>query len=51
MKRNLKLVAGAIGAYAVIVVLLTLVESGADGSSISTIGDAIWYSVIALTTV
>ena len=51
MKRNLKLVAGAIGAYAVIVVLLTLVESGADGSSIRTIWDAIWYSVITLTTV
>ena len=51
MKRNLKLVAGAIGAYAVIVVLLTVVESGADGASIRTIWDAIWYSLITLTTV
>lgn len=51
MKRNLKLVTGAISAYIVIVVLLTLVESGADGSSIRTIWDAIWYSVITLTTV
>ena len=37
MKRNLKLVTGAIGAYAVIVVLLTVVESGADGASIRSI--------------
>ena len=51
MKRNLKLVTGAIGAYAVIVVLLTVVESGADGASIRSIWDAIWYSVITLTTV
>ena len=51
MKRNLKLVGGAIGAYAVIVILLTVVESGADGSSIKTIWDAIWYSLITLTTV
>ena len=51
MKRNLKLVTGAIGAYAVIVVLLTVVESGADGASIRTIWDAIWYSLITLTTV
>ena len=51
MKRNLKLVTGAICAYAVIVVLLTVVESGADGASIRSIWDAIWYSVITLTTV
>ena len=51
MKRNLKMVGGAIGAYAVIVILLTVVESGADGSSIKSIWDAIWYSLITLTTV
>ena len=51
MKRNLKLVGGALGAYAVIVILLTLVESGADGASIRTVWDAIWYSLITLTTV
>lgn len=51
MKRNLKIVLGALGAYLVILILLTLVESGAEGSTIKNIWDALWYSVITLTTV
>lgn len=51
MKRNLKFVLGSIAAYAVILILLTAVESGAEGASIRNLWDALWYSVITLTTV
>lgn len=51
MKRNLKYIAGALTAYVIILILLTIVESGAEGATIRTIWDAIWYSVVTLTTV
>ena len=51
MKRKLKLALGAVAAYAFIVILLTAVESGAENATIHNIGDAIWYSIVTLTTV
>ena len=50
-KRNIQIAAAITAAYAAVVVLLLAVESKADGSSIHSLGDAIWYSIITLTTV
>lgn len=37
--------------WAILIVSLTLVESGSDGSDIQSFGDAAWYSIVTLTTV
>ena len=50
-KRNIRIGIGIIAAYAAVIVLLLEAESRAEGSSIHSIGDAIWYSIITLTTV
>ena len=50
-KRNIRIAVGIIAAYAAVIVLLLIAESGAPDSSINSVGDAIWYSIITLTTV
>ena len=40
-----------IAAYAAVLILLLAAESKAEGSSIHSLGDAVWYSLITLTTV
>ena len=50
-KRNIRRVTAIIAAYAAVLVLLLAAESKAEGSSIHSLGDAIWYSIITLTTV
>lgn len=49
--RNIGIAIGILAAYAVVIVLLLVSESGAEDSSIHSVGDAIWYSIITLTTV
>lgn len=51
MKRRLKLLAGAFGVYLLLLVLLWAVEHGAEGATIRSISDAVWYSLITITTV
>lgn len=50
-KRNIRIAIVIIAAYAAVVLLLLAAESRAEGSSIHSLGDAIWYSIITLTTV
>jgi len=50
-KRTIKIAAAILAAYAVIIILLMAAESKAEGSSIHSAGDALWYSIITLTTV
>ena len=51
MNRNTKLMLKTLLVFMVIIVLLTIVEYQAEGSTIRNIWDAIWYSLITLTTV
>ena len=46
-KRNIRIVIAIIAAYAAVLILLLAAESKAEGSSIHSLGDAIWYSVIS----
>ena len=50
-KRIIRITLAILAAFAAFVVLLLAAESKAEGSSIHTVGDAIWYSLITLTTV
>ena len=50
-KRNIRIAIVIIAAYTAVVLLLLAAESRAEGSSIHSLGDAIWYSIITLTTV
>ncbi len=50
-KRYIRIAAAIIAAYAAVLVLLLAAESKAEGASIHSLGDAVWYSVITLTTV
>ena len=50
-KKTIRIVTAILAAYAAVLVLLLVSESKAEGSSIHSIGDAIWYSIITLTTV
>ena len=50
-KRNLRIAAAVLAAYAAVIALLLAAESNAEGSSIHSVWDAIWYSIITLTTV
>ena len=51
MKNKGRLIAAGIIVYVLLIVLLTAVEQGAEGSSIHSIPDAVWYSFTTLTTV
>ncbi len=51
MKKNARLILIALVIYIVILGLLLLVESGAPDATIHNIWDAVWYSLITLTTV
>ena len=51
MKRSLKILLAALGVYLLLVLLLLAAESAAPDASIRTPGDALWYSLITLTTV
>lgn len=50
-KRNIQIAITIAAAYAVVLVLLLAAESRAENASIKSLGDAVWYSVITLTTV
>ena len=50
-KRNIRIAVAIIAAYAASLILLLAAESKAEGSSIHSLGDAVWYSLITLTTV
>lgn len=50
-KRNIRIAAAILAAYAAVVLMLLAAESKAEGSSIHSLGDAVWYSIITLTTV
>ena len=51
MKKKFNLVGIICGAMFALCIILFFVESGAEDSSIKTIGDALWYMVVTLTTV
>ena len=51
MKRRLKILLAALAAYAALLVILVAVESAAPDATIRTFWDAIWYSLITMTTV
>ncbi len=51
MNRSAKLILRALIAFVIIIILLTLSECGASGSTIHNPWDALWYSLITLTTV
>lgn len=50
-KKTIRIAIAILAAYAAVLVLLLVSESKAEGSSIHSLGDAIWYSIITLTTV
>lgn len=50
-KRTVRIAFAITAAYAAALVLLLAAESKAEGASIKSLGDAIWYSIITLTTV
>ena len=50
-KKSIRIAIGIAAAYAAVLVLLLAAETKAEGSSIHSIGDAVWYSIITLTTV
>lgn len=49
--KNALLVLGVILVYAFFTFLLFYAEHGKEGSNISSLGDALWYSIVTLTTV
>ncbi|MBQ9663234.1 MAG: hypothetical protein IJV40_08810 [Oscillospiraceae bacterium] len=51
MKRNLRIILAALAAYVLLVVLLFAVEYRAPSAGIHSIWDAVWYSLITMTTV
>ena len=51
MKRSLKLLLTAMAVYLVLLLLLLAAEMGRPGANIRGIGDALWYSLITMTTV
>ena len=53
-KRRQILIAGVLAAYVLLLCLLVAVESAAPeeaGATITTLGQAIWYSLVTMTTV
>ena len=51
MKRSIKLILTALAVYAVLLFLLLMAERHTSGASIHNLGDAIWFSLITMTTV
>ena len=51
MRKKFNLVGMICAAMLALCIILFFVERGAEGSSIKTIGDALWYMVVTLTTV
>ena len=51
MKKSLKILLGAVAAYVVLLLLLVKVESVSPDATIRSFGDALWYSLITMTTV
>ena len=51
MKRSVKLVLSALAVYLVLLLLLQAAEATAPDASIRSFGDAIWYSLVTMTTV
>ncbi|MBQ9250033.1 MAG: ion transporter [Oscillospiraceae bacterium] len=51
MKKSVKLVLSALAVYLVLLLLLLAAESTAPDASIRSFGDAIWYSLVTMTTV
>ncbi len=51
MKKTVKILLAALAAYAVLVLLLLAVESQNPDASIRSIGDALWFSLVTMTTV
>ena len=50
-KKKTRILAAAVAAYLLVLLALVLAESGSPDSGIRSFGDALWYSVITLTTV
>ena len=51
MKKHIRLLLAALGVYLLLLCLLLAAESASDASAIRTFGDAVWYSLITVTTV
>ena len=51
MKKHIRLLLAALCIYLLLLCLLLAAESKADGSAIRSLGDALWYSLITITTV
>ena len=51
MKKNRKILITALLIYLLLLILLVYVEAGAPGSSIHSLWDAVWFSLITMTTV
>ena len=51
MKKQIRFLLIGLGIYAILLVLLTAAESRAEGATIRDFGDAIWFSLITMTTV
>ncbi len=51
MKKYGKLILAVLGVYVLLLLLLLAAEAGQPGASIRSFGDAVWYSLITMTTV
>ena len=51
MKKHIRLLLAALGVYLLLLCLLLAAENASDASAIRTFGDAVWYSLITVTTV
>ena len=51
MKKQIRLLLAGLGIYVILLVLLTAAESRAADATIRSFGDAIWFSLITMTTV
>ena len=51
MKKSARIILGAVALWAVLLVLLVAAESGSPDATILSFGDAVWFSLITMTTV
>ena len=51
MKKSVKLILSALAVYLVLLLLLLAAESASPDASIRSFGDALWFSLITMTTV
>ena len=51
MKKHLKRILGALAIYFLLLLLLLAAEGKTPGASIRTFGEAVWFSLITMTTV